>query len=75
MTNEMPMGFLSPLDYAFLLTIEHFKMDLMKYAILLCTFVCLVACGGRKEKEDHQLLMVKKATTPPTLDGKATENC
>ncbi len=46
----------------------------MKNAILLFAFACLIACGDKKEKEDHQLLVVKKTTSPPTLDGKATEN-
>jgi hypothetical protein len=45
----------------------------MKYAILLCALASIVACSNKKVKEDHQLMVVKKTTTPPTLDGKATE--
>lgn len=46
----------------------------MKYAVLLLVLACCIGCGDAAQKEDHQLIRVKKTATPPTLDGKATEN-
>ncbi|NER10776.1 Carbohydrate family 9 binding domain-like [Muriicola jejuensis] len=47
----------------------------MKYAMMLLAVACCLSCGTSHEKEDHQVLVVKKTTTAPTLDGLVTENC
>ena len=71
-TKAMPMAVFLMAQY---IPFEHrnFNSELMKYAILLCALASIVACSNKKVKEDHQLMVVKKTTTPPTLDGKATE--
>lgn len=42
--------------------------------ILLCLLMALVACGGPRTKEDHQILEVYKTSNPIKIDGVATEN-
>ncbi len=42
---------------------------------MLLAAACILGCDTSTEKENHQLLLVKKASTPPTLDGLATETC
>jgi len=58
-----------------LLSIENFKPNEMKYALMLFFMAFVLGCGNTSKKEDHQLLVVSKTSTPPTLDGEATENC
>jgi hypothetical protein len=37
--------------------------------------VGVISCHEVRKKEDHHIIEVRKAENPPTLDGKATENC
>ena len=47
----------------------------MKRAIALCLVAGMISCNQVIKKEDHHVIEVRKAENPPTLDGKATENC
>jgi len=47
----------------------------MKYALALCLIIVFFSCNETYKKKDHQLIEVQKTMNPPTLDGKAIENC
>lgn len=47
----------------------------MKLSLSICLCALLCACTIQPhEKEDHQIIVVKKATSSPTIDGKGSEN-
>ena len=46
----------------------------MNRFIVLCLLMGITACVHLRKKEDHQLIEVRKADTPITLDGNAIEN-
>ncbi len=46
----------------------------MNRLIVLCLLLGIIACVDLREKDDHQIIEVRKADTSITLDGKATEN-